>query len=54
VSDEKLMDGIRLTSDAHEAGQLEALLDLKSLLEDVMQVVRDRIAAIESRREDAE
>ncbi len=52
MSDEKLMDGIRLTTDAHEAGQLSALRDVGELLEELTKVVRDKIEAIESHRDD--
>ena len=54
LSDEKLMDGIRLTSDAHEAGQLSALRDVGELLEQLTKAVRDKIEAIESHRGDDE
>jgi hypothetical protein len=49
--DDRLMDGIRLTSDAHEAGQLKALRDISAMLEELTNTVRDKIAAIESHRE---
>jgi hypothetical protein len=54
MSDDKLMDGIRLTGDAHEAGRLSALRDVGALLEDLMDTVRDQIAQLESREEDEE
>jgi len=50
MSDEKLMDGIRLTTDAHDAGQLSALRDIGAMLEELTKAVRDRIDAIESQR----
>jgi hypothetical protein len=54
MSDEKLIDGIRLTADAHEAGQLSALRDVGELLEQLTKAVRDKIEAIESHRGDDE
>jgi hypothetical protein len=54
MSDDKLMDGIQLTVDAHEAGRLSALRDVVALLEDLMETVRDQIARLESRGEDEE
>ncbi|HEY8407833.1 MAG TPA: hypothetical protein VIK66_07645 [Gaiellaceae bacterium] len=54
MSDEKLMDGIRLTTDAHDAGQLSALRDIGAMLEELTKAVRDRIDAIESQRSDDE
>ena len=48
------MDGIKLTSDAVEVGKLDALHEIETLLLDLTQAVRDRIAAIESSREDSE
>jgi hypothetical protein len=54
MSDEKLIDGIRLKAEAHQAGQLSALRDVGELLEQLTKAVRDKIEAIESYRGDDE
>jgi hypothetical protein len=51
VTDERVLDGIKLASDAHEAGELDALHGIKSMVEDLMQTIQTLIADIESRRQ---
>jgi hypothetical protein len=51
VNDERLLDSIKLTSDAHGKGKLDALRELERLLEDLMQDVRERIAEIQAERD---
>jgi hypothetical protein len=43
--DQRLLDGIRLTSDAYAAGQLDALRELRDLLESALAGPAGRIAA---------
>lgn len=48
--DRRLLDGIKITTDAYKAGEIDALRDAQRLAEQMVRDLEERIAALEIER----
>ena len=48
--DRRLLDGIKITTDAYKAGEIDALRDAQRLAEDLVRELEKRITALEAER----
>jgi hypothetical protein len=49
--EQRLLDGIKVTTDAYTAGEIDALREARRLAEDLVRELQQRIEALESERE---
>jgi hypothetical protein len=48
--DRRLLDGIKITTDAYKAGEIDALRDAQRLAEQLVRDLQTRISALEAER----
>jgi hypothetical protein len=48
--DQRLLDGVKITTDAYKAGEIDALRDAQRLAEQLVRDLETRIAALEVER----
>jgi len=48
--DQRLLDGIKITTDAYKAGEIDALRDAQRLAEQLVRDLQTRITALEAER----